>query len=156
MSQQDLINWRPMTTTREMRSALRARAEATPSSKSETTHGKVESAGPAAVAGLPKTRSIENSQGRRLSQSDETEFNLPDEDRRLQVLWTERHCRCCGTQPGLFRERGKYQVRCSGAMETWNLPTYENASWPCQLPTPWLKSSAQAINHWKLVAKLQS
>jgi len=154
MSQQDLINWRPMTTTREMSSAKRATAEAKALRASLTTRAEKSPAGPAAEAGLLKTRCIENSQGRRLSQSDETEFNLPDEDRVLTTLSHLPRCECCGTRAELERKGGLFQVHCWHRAES--ILRFSDRSRRCQQPTPWFSSSTQAINHWKLVSKLQS
>jgi hypothetical protein len=88
------------------------------------------------------------------------EIHLPDED-RAKVLDSWAVVRCaCGREAALFRRivgcRQEYRVECWVAASNTMLVhlTGEPSHVPHTDPTPWLKSSATAIRHWKLVAAL--
>lgn len=136
MTQPPLIPFQMMATTRQIKSAQRARALALASPASATTRADNLPAKPVAAPASGVTRSPESS----------LEFNLPDEDRFLSVLRSLRRCPNCGTNPSLERRQKLYRVLC-------NIKGIGSER-DCQQPTPWLPSSAAAIHHWKLVSAL--
>lgn len=82
---------------------------------------------------------------------------MPDEDRALTIL---KHSPCsCGANAAVVRmkddETGRpmYRVECSTtALFQRRVDIYGNPT--CMTheePTPWLKSSADAVQHWKMI-----
>src|SRR6266850_4582096 len=144
MTQTTLINTQTMASTKAVLAAQHARTRAESlSGLTPTTESKLTV--PSAASAV--TQRI-NSPSRSLPRTEETEFNLPDEDRVLAVLWSERYCDSCGCKPVVIRVEGKFRVCCS-KWEVTRSFGHTKSGW-CPEPTPWFKSSAAAIRHWKL------
>lgn len=82
------------------------------------------------------------------------ELNLPDEERRFELaIW---NFRCvCGHAAILERNSGQFRVSYAALLNltpgNWGHHDFKQEH---SEPTPWLASSQQAIQHWKLVAVL--
>ena len=72
------------------------------------------------------------------------EIHLPDEDRLFETGLFHYRCRC-QYPPALDRKDGKFRLVC-GRPKSMHPDWMEHTD-----PTPWLPSSQQAIQHWKLV-----
>lgn len=95
-----------------------------------------------------------------MNREPQMELAMPDEERALTIL---KYPSCsCGYNAAVVRKldestgRPKYRVECSTtALNQRLVDIYGNPT--CMThedPTPWLKSSADAVQHWKLVRAL--
>lgn len=85
-------------------------------------------------------------------QEPQMEIHLPDEPRSFPLMNEKLRCRC-GNMAKLVRRVKKTQLQFRVECCAWSERAYDL---PCNLsdPTPWIPSSQQAIQHWKLVAAL--
>lgn len=143
MKQPQLFNTAPMASTQAIQALRRARGVRALESflkGSTTITADNSSAKPATEPGA-----LLKPYGGRSPES-VMEFNLPDEDRVLCEVLTINRCCECGVLPRLRYSvqhtnpfmKGFYKVECRA----------------CGNSTPWLKSSAEAIQHWRVVAIL--
>ena len=141
MTQPPLLNYQILATTKAVRHAQRARRD-TILNKSKTIAADNSSVQREECLQKPtaKRTSLQTS-----CAETESEFNLPDEDRKLTILNSLPRCYVCGTVPELERKSGKYRVKC------WH---YCKTRQTCPEPTPWLDSSAAAIRVWTITRKL--
>jgi hypothetical protein len=82
------------------------------------------------------------------------ELHLPDEEREFQIFLFKFRCLCQFT-PCLRRKNGRFRVECGRPKEDKTI--FGDVFWTEHThtePTPWLPSSHQAIQHWKLVVAL--
>ena len=169
MEQPTLFNIRPMATTRAVMSARRARLRAsggssiirTPSQDSPA-RGAIPAIPPANSPSPSPAASRGNMTRTAISHSD-AEFHMPDEGRILTQLRDEPSRCACGRMPKLHRRtvgarrvhegrtfknetHPEYQVLCDGLNPCWKIG--------CTPPTPWMKSSENAIQHWRVTKAL--
>lgn len=174
MHQSSLFNYQPLTSTKAMKALHRARRAqaakglASPSSKSPAVSANKFPATPAPVPASspmppstcsPEKQSAVNCQPfprkQTVSEPDNFEFNLPDEDRILkQVFIKGARCPACLEFPHLQRKcqkgrRNLYRVGCPDKLFD-ILPQYQK----CPDPTPWQESSAKAVKLWRMMRLL--
>jgi hypothetical protein len=153
-TQTPLFNYQTLTSTRQMNALHRARRAKTPEFiPSPSVHSAPASINkslfpPAAAKPLPS-----NDSARQWSETErEPEFNITDEDRVLTVLHGFRHCPDCGAKPSLERRDGQYRIGCYRfATRTGNFPGVLNH---CK-KTPWLPTSKEAVQYWRVIAALE-
>lgn len=82
------------------------------------------------------------------------EIHLPDEERDFEIALFKFRC-ACGHTPSIHRKHGKFRLECGRPKN--DRYRYGSIFWKEHThtdPTPWLPSSQEAIQHWKLVAVL--
>ena len=82
------------------------------------------------------------------------EIHLPDEERDFETCLFKFRC-ACGYTPSIHRKDGKFRVKCGRHKD--DKLIFGDVFWTEHKhtdPTPWLPSSQQAIQHWKLVCAL--
>jgi hypothetical protein len=150
-----LFNYQTLTSTRQMKALLRARRASTPAFiPSQSAH-----TGPASTNKFPAPPAAEkplpsNDSAKRWSETEsEPEFNITDEDRVLAVLHSFRHCLNCGAKPSLERKDGQFRICCYrfAADDVLQVGGPKNN---CK-QTPWLPTSKDAVQYWRVIAALE-
>jgi hypothetical protein len=129
--QQSLINTHGMTSAREMRALHRARRKP-----------ELEKMRKPIAPNPPKRYALPN----HCSDIADSQFAFPEED-RIWPVWAGScpECRCKGAarlERRTVAGQSQYRLHCSLSKKS------------CSYHTPWLNSSAMAIQHWKVTAAL--